>query len=132
MNTRVWRLWNALLFCMHPIGRPATDTHLLSPLLPLPLGPPTALLVPETKPVKPEKVDLNKPLFPKDTISCAMRTFQLEASPSTEHTSPFGMPNKTRKRNTPRLNNTAYQELLLHDEREFTLEDKIDPAVRDA
>ena len=117
----------AILSCLHlmwPISAHAQS-------LPLPLGLPTPLPVPNTNPLTPEKIDLGRRLFfdrrlsPNNTISCAMCHVPAQGFTVNETRLAVGIHGKTGKRNTPSLYNVAYQELLFHDGREFTLEDQI-------
>ena len=121
-----WRhgLWSAVLFCLIPLLARAQ-------LAPLPLGLPTPLPIPETNPLTPEKIGLGRRLFfdrrlsPNNTISCAMCHIPAQGFTVNETRLAVGMHGKTGKRNAPTLYNVAYQELLFHDGREFTLEDQI-------
>ena len=115
----------ALLFWLSPILASAQS------LPSLPLGLPTPLPVPETNPLSQEKIDLGRRLFfdrrlsPNNTISCAMCHVPAQGFTVNEARLAVGMHGKTGKRNAPALYNVAYQELLFHDGREFTLEDQI-------
>lgn len=101
------------------------------PAIPIPLGLPTPLPVPEDNQVTPEKVELGRRLFfdrrlsPNNTMSCAMCHVPAQGFTVNELRLAVGINGKTGKRNAPSLYNVAYQRLLFHDGREFTLEDQI-------
>ena len=114
---------------IHPtraISQPPT----LHPLH-IPLGLPTDLPIPQNNPLTPEKIDLGRRLFfdrrlsPNDTMSCAMCHIPAQGFTANEARLAVGISGKTGKRNAPALYNVAYQRLLFHDGREFTLEDQI-------
>ena len=114
----------ALLFWLSQL---LASAQLLSPL---PLGLPNPLPVPDTNPLTQEKIDLGRRLFfdrrlsPNNTISCAMCHIPAQGFTVNEARLAVGMHGKTGKRNAPTLYNVAYQELLFHDGREFSLEDQ--------
>jgi len=97
----------------------------------IPLGLPTSLPVPDNNPLTPQKVGLGYRLFfdrrlsPNDTMSCAMCHIPAQGFTVNELRLAVGINGKTTKRNPPALYNVAYQRLLFHDGREFTLEDQI-------
>jgi len=78
-----------------------------------------------------EKVTLGRRLFfdrrlsPNDTMSCAMCHVPTQGFTVNELRLAVGINGKTTKRNPPTLYNVAYQRLLFHDGREFTLEDQM-------
>lgn len=121
----------AVLFCFNPMWPLSVHAQSLPSLLPIPLGLPTPLPVPDTNPLTPEKIDLGRRLFfdrrlsPNDTISCAMCHVPAQGFSVNETRLAVGIHGKTGKRNAPSLYNVAYQELLFHDGREFTLEDQV-------
>lgn len=106
---------------------PAPDSR---PLSPVPLGLPP-LPVPATNPLTPEKIELGRQLFfdrrlsPNDTMSCAMCHLPTQGFTVNETRLAVGINGKTTKRNPPTLFNVAYQRLLFHDGREFTLEEQV-------
>jgi len=97
----------------------------------LPRGLPTPLPVPDNNPLTREKVALGRRLFfdrrlsPNDTMSCAMCHVPAQGFTVNELRLAVGINGQTTKRNPPTLYNVAYQRLLFHDGREFTLEDQI-------
>ncbi len=97
----------------------------------IPLGLPTALPISQNNPLTLEKIDLGRRLFfdrrlsPNDTMSCAMCHIPAQGFTANEARLAVGISGKTGKRNAPALYNVAYQRLLFHDGREFTLEDQI-------
>jgi cytochrome c peroxidase len=105
----------------------AADSELPTP----PFGLPSPLPVPETNPLTPEKIELGRRLFfdrrlsPNDTMSCAMCHIPTQGFTVNETRLAVGINGKTTKRNPPTLYNVAYQRLLFHDGREFTLEDQM-------
>ena len=112
---------------------PIHPTWAISQTLPprIPLGLPTTLPIPQNNPLTPEKIDLGRRLFfdrrlsPNDTMSCAMCHIPAQGFTANEARLAVGINGKTGKRNAPALYNVAYQRLLFHDGREFTLEDQI-------
>ncbi len=96
----------------------------------LPRGLPTPLPVPDNNPLTREKVALGRRLFfdrrlsPNDTMSCAMCHVPAQGFTVNELRLAVGINGQTTKRNPPTLHNVAYQRLLFHDGREFTLEDQ--------
>src|SRR6266545_4516053 len=97
----------------------------------LPRGLPTPLPVPDNNPLTREKIALGRRLFfdrrlsPNDTMSCAMCHVPAQGFTVNELRLAVGINGQTTKRNPPTLYNVAYQRLLFHDGREFTLEDQI-------
>jgi cytochrome c peroxidase len=97
----------------------------------LPLGLLTPLPVPDDNPLTREKVALGRRLFfdrrlsPNNTMSCAMCHVPAQGFTVNELRVAVGINGQTTKRNPPTLYNVAYQRLLFHDGREFTLEDQI-------
>ena len=95
------------------------------------LGLPFPLPVPTTNPLTPEKIELGRRLFfdhrlsPNDTMSCALCHIPAQGFTVNETRLAVGINGKTTKRNPPTLYNVAYQRLLFHDGREFTLEDQM-------
>ena len=122
-----------LLRSIHPtwaISQPPAPSP--QPLTPrIPLGLPTSLPIPQNNPLTPEKIDLGRRLFfdrrlsPNDTMSCAMCHIPAQGFTANEARLAVGINGKTGKRNAPALYNVAYQRLLFHDGREFTLADQI-------
>src|SRR5262245_10337336 len=102
-----------------------------SPAIRIPLGLPSPLPVPAGNPLTPEQVGLGRRLFfdrrlsPNNTMSCAMCHVPAQGFTVNELRLAVGINGKTTKRNPPALYNVAYQRLLFHDGREFTLEDQI-------
>ena len=125
---------NVLAFCLVSLF-----AYLLSPDLavsqPLsitpPLGLPPSLPVPDDNELTAEKVALGRRLFfdprlsPNDTMSCAMCHIPGQGFTVNELRLAVGINGQTTKRNPPTLYNVAYQRLLFHDGREFTLEDQV-------
>jgi cytochrome c peroxidase len=112
----------------------ASDSELRTPnseLKSVPLGLPFPLPVPDNNPLTPEKIELGRRLFfdhrlsPNDTMSCAMCHVPTQGFTVNETRLAVGINGKTTRRNPPTLYNVAYQRLLFHDGREFTLEDQI-------
>jgi cytochrome c peroxidase len=97
----------------------------------IPLGLPASLPVPENNPLTLEKIALGRRLFfdrrlsPNDTMSCAMCHVPTQGFTVNETRLAVGINGQTSKRNPPALYNVAYQRLLFHDGREFTLEDQV-------
>ena len=117
---------NSLLQIQH--SEPGTwNPELLIP----PLGLPSPLPIPDTNPLTPEKISLGRRLFfdrrlsPNDTMSCAICHIPTQGFTVNETRLAVGINGKTTKRNPPTLYNVAYQRLLFHDGREFTLEDQV-------
>ena len=102
-----------------------------SKLLIPPLGLPSPVPIPEGNSLTPEKIALGRHLFfdrrlsPNDTMSCAMCHIPTQGFTVNETRLAVGINGKTTKRNPPTIYNVAYQRLLFHDGREFTLEDQI-------
>lgn len=100
-------------------------------LSPVPLGLSTPVPVPEANPLTQEKINLGRRLFfdrrlsPNDTMSCALCHIPAQGFTVNETRLAVGINGKTNRRNPPALYNVAYQRLLFHDGREFTLEDQI-------
>ncbi|MBI3303050.1 MAG: c-type cytochrome [Deltaproteobacteria bacterium] len=132
MNVRVSWLVPLLILLIGP-SLAASDSGLRTPnseLNNLPLGLPIPLPVPDTNPLTPEKIELGRRLFfdrhlsPNDTMSCAMCHVPAQGFTVNELRLAVGINGKTTRRNPPALYNVAYQRLLFHDGREFTLEDQ--------
>ncbi len=113
------------------VAPPPFAFSLMSFTLPLPLGLPSPLPVPDSNPLTPEKIALGRRLFfdrqlsPNDTMSCSMCHVPTQGFTINETRLAVGINGQTGKRNPPTLYNVAYQRLLFHDGREFTLEDQI-------
>ena len=114
-------------FAASDSGLRTADSGLSDP----PLGLPAPLPVPDNNPLTQEKVTLGRRLFfdrrlsPNDTMSCAMCHVPAQGFTVNELRLAVGINGKTTKRNPPTLYNVAYQRLLFHDGREFTLEDQM-------
>jgi cytochrome c peroxidase len=130
-SVSIWVI-NTLLFFTH------FSLALSQPLAPspqsqiaVPLGLPTPLLLPDDNLLTQEKIALGRRLFfdrrlsPNDTMSCAMCHVPAQGFTVNELRLAVGINGKTGKRNAPSLYNVAYQQLLFHDGREFTLEDQV-------
>jgi cytochrome c peroxidase len=127
--------WFASLFCLLAgSGSAASDSEprtLHSERIGIPLGLPSPLPIPENNPLTSEKVALGRRLFfdrrlsPNDTMSCAMCHIPAQGFTVNELRLAVGINGQTTKRNPPSLYNVAYQRLLFHDGREFTLEDQV-------
>jgi cytochrome c peroxidase len=109
-----------------------TNSPLRNPqFVPPPLGLPSPVPIPDTNPLTPEKIALGRRLFfdrrlsPNDTMSCAMCHIPTQGFTVNETRLAVGINGKTTKRSPPTMYNVAYQRLLFHDGREFTLEDQI-------
>jgi cytochrome c peroxidase len=140
MNTPVLMLLGLLLTLtcssLHAAALPLhnSESAIRNPQSAIPkasLGLPSPLPVPETNPLTPEKIELGRRLFfdrrlsPNDTMSCAMCHLPAQGFTVNETRLAVGINGKTTKRNPPTLYNVAYQRLLFHDGREFTLEDQM-------
>ncbi len=139
MSLLAFRLTVLLVFLLSP-RLVVSDSAFRIPLRPgsstghafrIPLGLPTPLPVPDDNPMTPEKVELGRRLFfdrrlsANDTMSCAMCHVPAQGFTVNESRLAVGINGKTTRRNPPALYNVAYQRLLFHDGREFTLEDQI-------
>ena len=133
MNVLAFRLVSLLLI-LSSLSFAAPDSGLRTPNSGLntpPLGLPAPLPIPDNNPLTQEKVTLGRRLFfdrrlsPNDTMSCAMCHVPAQGFTVNELRLAVGINGKTTKRNPPALYNVAYQRLLFHDGREFTLEDQI-------
>jgi cytochrome c peroxidase len=108
----------------------ATFSRQSSAILSVPRGLPAAVPIPDTNPLTAEKIALGRRLFfdqrlsPNDTMSCAVCHVPAQGFTVHESRLAVGFKGKTTKRNSPTLYNVAYQQLLFHDGREFTLEDQ--------
>ncbi len=97
----------------------------------LPLGLPPLPSPPADNPPTREKIALGRRLFfdrrlsPNDTMSCAMCHLPTQGFTVNETRLAVGINGQTTRRNSPTLYNVAYQRLLFHDGREFTLEDQV-------
>jgi len=140
MNTPVLMLLGLLLILtsssLHATDLPLHNSQsaIRNPQSAIPkasLGLPSPLPVPETNPLTLEKIELGRRLFfdrrlsPNDTMSCALCHIPTQGFTVNETRLAVGINGKTTKRNPPTLYNVAYQHLLFHDGREFTLEDQM-------
>jgi len=126
----------SISFSLHaadlPLPNRQSASHNLKATIPKPpFGLPSPLPIPDTNPQTPEKIALGRRLFfdrrlsPNDTMSCAMCHLPTQGFTVNETRLAVGINGKTTKRNPPTLYNVAYQRLLFHDGREFTLEDQM-------
>jgi cytochrome c peroxidase len=131
MNALVF--WLAIFLICLSVSFASSQSAIRNPqsAIVLPFGLPTPLPVPDNNPLTREKVALGRRLFfdrrlsPNDTMSCAMCHVPAQGFTVNELRLAVGINGKTTKRNPPTLYNVAYQRLLFHDGREFTLEDQI-------
>jgi cytochrome c peroxidase len=132
MNVHVRRVTVLFLFLFSSFHI-AQSAELRTPhfALHIPTGLPAPLPVPENNPLTLEKIALGRRLFfdrrlsPNDTMSCAMCHVPTQGFTVNETRLAVGVNGQTTKRNPPALYNVAYQRLLFHDGREFTLEDQV-------
>lgn len=133
MNALV-RWLASLFYLLVGSGFAASDSELRTPhseRIRIPLGLPSPLPIPDNNPLTSEKIALGRRLFfdrrlsPNDTMSCAMCHIPAQGFTVNELRLAVGINGQTTKRNPPTLYNVAYQRLLFHDGREFTLEDQV-------
>lgn len=132
MNTvSPWLAGLLLFLCVPASAFPQSVFRNPHSALAVPLGLPTPFPAPDSNPLTPEKIELGRKLFfdrrlsPNDTMSCAMCHIPAQGFTVNELRLAVGINGKTGKRNAPSLYNVAYQRLLFHDGREFTLEDQV-------